>query len=56
MMYGIYNDERGTERRSVFIIDAAGVIRGVHEYAPGSLPDARQILDEVRSIARPSSP
>lgn len=56
IMYGIYNEDRGTERRSVFVIDSEGVIRHVHEYAPGTLPDARQILEEVKSVGRPTSP
>jgi len=54
-LYGVYNEDRGTERRSVFVIDSEGVIRNVHEYVPGTLPDARQILEEVRALGRPSS-
>ena len=50
MMYGVYNEERGTERRSVFVIDREGTIRHVHEYVPGTLPDARAILEEVKTI------
>jgi peroxiredoxin len=49
-MYGVYNEERGTDRRSVFVIDREGTIRHVHEYAPGTLPDAQAILEEVKSI------
>jgi alkyl hydroperoxide reductase subunit AhpC len=55
MLYGVYNEDRGTERRSVFVIDSEGVIRNVREYAPGTLPDARQILEEVRALGGPSS-
>jgi alkyl hydroperoxide reductase subunit AhpC len=51
IMYGVYNEDRGTERRSVFVIDAEGVIRKVHEYAPGTLPDPREILEEVKTVA-----
>jgi len=51
MAYGIYNEDRGTARRSVFVIDAAGIIRHVHEYVPGTLPDPVQILEEVKALA-----
>ena len=51
MLYGIYNEDRGTEKRSVFVIDRTGVIRHVHEYVPGTLPDARAILEEVKAIS-----
>ena len=50
-LYGIFNDERGTALRSVFIIDKEGVVRFVHLYEPGTLPDPDQILTELEKIA-----
>lgn len=51
ILYGVYNEERGTDKRSVFVLDRGGIIRFVHEYPPGTLPDTAQILEEVKSLA-----
>ncbi len=48
-LYGVYNEERGTSRRSVFIIDKEGIVRFKQLY-DRSLPNAEDILAEVEKL------
>ena len=48
-MFDIYNDERGTSRRAVIIIDKEGVIRFKKVYDRG-LPDPQEILEELDKL------
>ena len=48
-LYDIYNEERGTTRRSVIIIDKEGVIRFKRVYSQG-LPDPKEILAELDKL------
>ena len=48
--YGVYNEERGTSVRSVFLIDEQGVIRSTRVYQPGTIPDAAEVLEEVKNL------
>ena len=48
--YDLWNDERGTTRRGVIIVDKAGVIRFRQTYEPGTLPDTAQILQIVEGL------
>ena len=45
--YGLLNEERGTGRRSVVIIDKEGVVRWVQVYQPGTLPTPEEVLAEL---------
>lgn len=47
--YGIYNEERGTDNRSVFVIDKEGVVRWARLYDRG-LPDPDEVLAEVKRL------
>lgn len=47
--FGVYNDERGMSRRSVFIIDKEGIVRYKRVYDQG-LPDPQEILAEVNKL------
>ena len=47
--FGVYNSERGLNRRSVVVIDRDGVIRLKKVYDQG-IPDAREILAEVEKL------
>ena len=49
--YGVYNEESGNARRSLFIIDKSGVIRYAQIYAPGTLPDPAHVLSELEGLA-----
>ena len=48
--FGVYNEEKGNSKRSVFIIDKKGTINFSKEYEPGSLPkieDLKEILEKL---------
>ncbi len=47
--YGVLNEEAGTARRSVFIIDKEGVIRH-KELHQGTLPDPEKVLEELTKL------
>ncbi len=49
--YGVHNAERNCARRSVFIVDKAGIVRFKEEYGPGQLPDPDVLLQAVRALA-----
>jgi len=48
-LFGIYNEERGTTRRAVIIIDMDGIIRFKKIYTEG-LPDPKEILAELDKL------
>lgn len=47
--YGVYNEEHGFVRRSVFIIDKDGIVRYKQVYSRG-LPNVEEILAEVDKL------
>jgi alkyl hydroperoxide reductase subunit AhpC len=47
--YGVFNEERGNSRRSVFIIDTEGVIRWSNVYTD-SLPASGELLHEIEQL------
>ena len=44
--YGVLNEEAGTARRSVFIIDKEGIVRH-KEMHQGTIPDPQAVLAEL---------
>ena len=48
--YGVFNDERGMDARSAFLIDAQGVIRHAQVYAPGTIPESKDLLDRLKGL------
>jgi alkyl hydroperoxide reductase subunit AhpC len=48
--YGVFNEERGMDARSVFLVDAQGIIRHSQVYAPGTIPESRDLLDRLKAI------
>ncbi|MBF8267971.1 MAG: thioredoxin peroxidase [Dehalococcoidia bacterium] len=48
-LYDIYNEERGTTRRAVIIVDKEGVIRFKRLYTQG-IPDPQEILAELDKL------
>ena len=48
--YGIFNEERGMDGRSVFIVDAQGVIRHSHVCAPGTIPESKDLLERLKKM------
>ena len=49
-LYGVLS-ERGTSRRSTFIIDKSGIIQDSRIYPPGSLPSVNKLLPVVQEMA-----
>ncbi len=45
--YGVYDDGRGTPKRSVFLIDKQGVARFARVYADMSELDLDEVISEV---------
>ena len=48
--YGVFNDERGMDKRSAFLVDAKGVIRHAKVYEPGTIPESKDLLEQLRQI------
>lgn len=46
----MFNDERGLNARSVFLLDAGGVIRHSHMYAQGTIPESKDLLERLKAI------
>jgi alkyl hydroperoxide reductase subunit AhpC len=49
MQYGVWNEDGGTSRRAIIIIDQEGVVRHV-EVIPKGPPDVEQMLEKVRAL------
>lgn len=47
--YGLWNPERGTGRRAVFIIDRAGIVRWARVYI-GSQPEIPELLEVLAGL------
>ena len=48
--YGVYNDERGSSNRAVFIIDKEGIVRFKQVYAAATDLKTEDILAEVDKL------
>lgn len=48
--YGVFNDERGMDKRAAFVLDATGKVRYMKLYEPGKIPESKEMLDEVRKL------
>ena len=49
-LYGVYNEERGTAKRSVVVIDKQGIVRFKHIYSSMSELSIDDILAEVAKL------
>jgi len=38
------------DARSVFLVDEHGVIRHSHAYAPGTIPESKDLLDRLKAL------
>lgn len=45
-----YNGMRDVSRRSAFLVDASGVVRGAWAYEPAELPDLDELLAAARAL------
>jgi peroxiredoxin len=48
--YGVFNDERGMDKRSAFVLDPQGVVRYAKTYEPGSIPESKELLEQLGKI------
>lgn len=48
--YGVFNDERGMDKRSAFLVDGNGIIRFAKVYEPGTIPESKDLLEELRKL------
>lgn len=48
--YGVFNDERGMDKRSAFLVDASGIIRFAKVYEPGTIPESKDLLERLRQL------
>ncbi len=48
--YGVFNEDRGMDKRSAFLVDAQGVIRYSKVYEPGTIPESKDLLERLRQI------
>ena len=50
--YGIFNEERGMDKRAAYVVDAQGVIRYAKVYPQGTIPTSEELLAELRKLVR----
>ena len=48
--YGVFNDERGMDKRAAFLVDGKGVIRWAKVYEPGTFPESKDLLEELKKL------
>jgi len=48
--YGIFNEERGMDKRAAYVLDAQGVVRYAKLYEPGTIPLSDELLAEIRKL------
>lgn len=53
-LYGVFNEERGTSARSLFVIDENGMITWSYLAPPGVNPGADGILTALEALPKPN--
>ena len=48
--YGIFNEERGMDKRAAFVLEAKGIVRYSKVYEPGTIPESKELLEQLRKI------
>ncbi len=48
--YGIFNEERGIDKRAAYVVDAQGIIRYTKVYPQGTIPTSEEMLAELRKL------
>ena len=48
--YGVFNEERGMDARAAFVLDAKGMVRYAKTYTPGTIPESKELLAELRKL------
>jgi len=53
--YGVFNEDNGQARRSLFIIDPEGIVRHKEQHQ-GTLPDPKAVMEELTKLQQGHSP
>ena len=48
--YGIFNEERGMDKRAAYVVDAKGIVRYAKVYPQGTIPESAELLAELRKL------
>jgi peroxiredoxin len=48
--YGVFNDERGMDKRAAYVLDEQGIVRYAKVYEPGTIPESKELLAELRKL------
>ncbi len=48
--YGIFNEERGMDKRAAYVVDAKGIVRYAKVYPQGTIPESPELLAELRKL------
>ncbi len=48
--FGIFNDERGMDKRAAYVVDAKGIVRYARGYPQGTIPTSEELLAELRKL------
>jgi peroxiredoxin len=48
--YGIFNEERGMDKRAAYVVDANGIVRYAKVYPQGTIPESPELLAELRKL------
>ena len=51
----MFNEDAGTARRSLFIIDPEGIVRHKEQHQ-GTLPDPKAVMEELKKLQQGHSP
>ena len=48
--FGIFNEERGIDKRAAYVINAKGIIRYAKVYPQGTIPTSEELLAELKKL------
>ncbi len=48
--YGVFNEERGMDKRAAVLVDGEGKIRWSKVYEPGTIPESKELLEQLRKL------
>jgi peroxiredoxin len=48
--FGIFNEERGIDKRAAYVVDAQGIIRYAKVYPQGTIPTSEELLAELKKL------
>jgi peroxiredoxin (alkyl hydroperoxide reductase subunit C) len=48
--YDVFNEERGMDKRAAFVVDKGGIVRYSKLYEPGTIPETKEMLEQLRKL------